>query len=59
VADAFTAGESAFRRVDAREYLPASIGTTSTLVEAGNLRLWPHLHSTDGFFAAIWLKSPA
>ena len=59
VADAFTAGESAFRRVDARECLPASIGTTSTLVEAGNLRLWPHLHSTDGFFAAIWLKSPA
>ena len=23
---------------------------------AGFLRLWPHLHSTDGFFAAVWQK---
>jgi 16S rRNA (cytosine967-C5)-methyltransferase len=21
------------------------------------LRLWPHRHGTDGFFAAIWVKS--
>jgi len=27
--------------------------------EAGNafLRLWPHLHSTDGFFAALWTRN--
>ena len=27
--------------------------------ESGNafLRLWPHLHSTDGFFAAIWSRN--
>lgn len=24
--------------------------------EAGHLRLWPHLHGTDGFFAAVWLR---
>ena len=23
---------------------------------AGFLRLWPHLHATDGFFAAVWRK---
>jgi 16S rRNA (cytosine967-C5)-methyltransferase len=26
------------------------------LVENGYLRLWPHLHQTDGFFAAVWEK---
>ena len=20
------------------------------------LRLWPHLHATDGFFAAVWTR---
>ena len=24
--------------------------------EAGHLRLWPHLHGTDGFFAAVWQR---
>lgn len=24
----------------------------------GYLRLWPHLHHTDGFFAAVWAKRP-
>jgi 16S rRNA (cytosine967-C5)-methyltransferase len=58
VAEAFSASEPAFRRVDAGECLTASAAAATTLVEGGNLRLWPHLHSTDGFFAAIWLKSP-
>jgi 16S rRNA (cytosine967-C5)-methyltransferase len=26
------------------------------VTEAGHLRLWPHLHRTDGFFAAVWQK---
>jgi 16S rRNA (cytosine967-C5)-methyltransferase len=21
------------------------------------LRLWPHVHATDGFFAAVWQKA--
>jgi 16S rRNA (cytosine967-C5)-methyltransferase len=33
------------------------VAGADTLVQAGNLRLWPHLHSTDGFFAAVWQKS--
>jgi 16S rRNA (cytosine967-C5)-methyltransferase len=28
-----------------------------SLVQDGNLRLWPHLHATDGFFAAVWQKT--
>jgi 16S rRNA (cytosine967-C5)-methyltransferase len=28
-----------------------------SLTKDGNLRLWPHLHSTDGFFAALWQKA--
>ena len=24
----------------------------------GYLRLWPHLHQTDGFFAAVWTRKP-
>jgi 16S rRNA (cytosine967-C5)-methyltransferase len=24
--------------------------------EAEFLRLWPHRHGTDGFFAALWVK---
>jgi 16S rRNA (cytosine967-C5)-methyltransferase len=32
------------------------VAQAETLTSAGNLRLWPHLHQTDGFFAAIWRK---
>jgi 16S rRNA (cytosine967-C5)-methyltransferase len=28
------------------------------LCRAGFLRLWPHLHGTDGFFAAVWQQKP-
>jgi 16S rRNA (cytosine967-C5)-methyltransferase len=26
------------------------------LVSEGFFRTWPHLHQTDGFFAAVWRK---
>ncbi len=29
------------------------------LAEQGMLRLWPHRHQTDGFFAAVWERRPA
>jgi 16S rRNA (cytosine967-C5)-methyltransferase len=32
------------------------VASPESLTKAGNLRLWPHLHSTDGFFAAVWRK---
>jgi len=30
------------------------VGTPETLVRGDFLRLWPHRHGTDGFFAAVW-----
>jgi 16S rRNA (cytosine967-C5)-methyltransferase len=46
------------------EPLPASAALTAAQVEradeltsaAGHLRLWPHRHETDGFFAAAWQR---
>jgi 16S rRNA (cytosine967-C5)-methyltransferase len=58
VADAFSAAHSGFEKQDAAAVL-GSVGveTAERLTEAGNLRLWPHLHATDGFFAAVWRKA--
>ena len=33
------------------------VAAAASLTTAGHLRLWPHLHATDGFFAAVWQKS--
>ena len=33
------------------------VAGADSLVKDGNLRLWPHLHATDGFFAAVWQKT--
>jgi len=60
IAAAFDAGVGAhgFRRLAADEVLAdLGIADPRSLTTAGNLRLWPHLHATDGFFAAIWRKS--
>ena len=55
----------AFNRQQAREFdvVPAldalktaRIDTPEALVEGDHLRLWPHRHGTDGFFAAVWTK---
>jgi 16S rRNA (cytosine967-C5)-methyltransferase len=59
VADAFTQSAPGFRRLDAAQGLLGAVAPASApLTEVGNLRLWPHLHATDGFFAAIWEKLP-
>jgi 16S rRNA (cytosine967-C5)-methyltransferase len=57
VCEAFSAAHPGFEKQDAAVLLGA-LGSepAENLTEAGNLRLWPHLHSTDGFFAAIWRK---
>jgi len=47
-------------------FVPLSAADTLTELKVGNaaelcttdglyLRLWPHLHATDGFFAAVWV----
>ena len=32
----------------------AHVSQADTLVDGNFLRLWPHRHGTDGFFAAVW-----
>jgi 16S rRNA (cytosine967-C5)-methyltransferase len=34
----------------------ARIDAGETLDTGGHLRLWPHRHGTDGFFAAVWQR---
>jgi 16S rRNA (cytosine967-C5)-methyltransferase len=48
IAEAFAA--PGFSRLDAASLVDPA------LTENGYLRLWPHRHATDGFFAAVWVK---
>jgi len=55
IAAEFAAAHSDFKPLDAAEALgKAQVERAGELVEAGMLRLWPHRHATDGFFAAAW-----
>jgi 16S rRNA (cytosine967-C5)-methyltransferase len=57
VVAAFEAGQAGWLRLDAAGLLTdAGVARAESLCEAGNLRTWPHLHSTDGFFAVAWQK---
>ncbi len=58
VAAAFTAEREAdFRPLPAAEALAAArVADAQGLVAGPFLRLWPHRHRTDGFFAAVWEK---
>jgi 16S rRNA (cytosine967-C5)-methyltransferase len=56
IARAFgTAHERDFKLLPAVEVLEkAHVGAAPSLVRDEFLRLWPHRHGTDGFFAATW-----
>ena len=57
VARAFAAEHPQFQFLDAAEALAkAHVEQAETLVADGFLRLWPHRHGTDGFFAAVWQR---
>jgi 16S rRNA (cytosine967-C5)-methyltransferase len=59
IAQAFTAAQTGFRRLSVREVLEnAKVADAAGLCGEGgtDLRLWPHRHGTDGFYAAIWEK---
>ena len=58
VADAFGAQARGFALLDASQCLAAlKVPAAATLAtRAGHLRLWPHRHGTDGFFAALWQR---
>ena len=57
VCTAFAAAHPAFDVVPVPGVLD-ELGVTdgASLCSGNNMRLWPHLHATDGFFAAIWQK---
>ena len=57
VCQAFAAAHPGFSAVPVGEVLSElKVVDAGRMVQGGNLRLWPHLHATDGFFAAVWAK---
>ena len=56
IAEAFSAAhESDFKVMPALDALTrAHVNAAESLVRGDFLRLWPHRHATDGFFAAVW-----
>jgi len=62
IADAFTVANGEFTPLDVGDVLAhLKVAGASKLCSGGEnglkyLRLWPHRHGTDGFFAAIWQK---
>ncbi|WP_374664195.1 RsmB/NOP family class I SAM-dependent RNA methyltransferase [Ramlibacter sp.] len=59
VAEAFSAAHPGLKPLPVQGLLEqARVAQAASLCSAGglHLRLWPHLHGTDGFFAAAWEK---
>jgi len=62
IAEAFAAAHPDFVPLDAGELLAGlKVEQAASLCSGGDsgslyLRLWPHLHQTDGFFAAVWQR---
>ena len=63
IAEAFALQHPEFTPLDAGELLAQlKVPDAATLCSGGDtgsryLRLWPHRHQTDGFFAAVWQRS--
>ena len=63
IAEAFTEANKEFTPMDVGEVLAGlKVEGAATLCSGGAsgqrfLRLWPHRHQTDGFFAAVWQRS--
>jgi len=63
IAQAFSAAHPEFSTMEVADVLDQlKIGAAASLCSGGEqgrqyLRLWPHLHQTDGFFAAVWQKN--
>ena len=54
---AFTEAHPDFEMLDAAEVLTRQkVEQAASLCHDGMLRLWPHRHGTDGFFAAVWRR---
>jgi 16S rRNA (cytosine967-C5)-methyltransferase len=63
VAQAFTEANPEFAPLDVADVLTGlKVDAAATLCSGGDagtryLRLWPHRHQTDGFFAAVWQRA--
>ena len=57
IAQAFAAAHPDFEPLPAQDLLAqAGVQGAEALCRDGFLRLWPHQHGTDGFFAAVWQR---
>ncbi|MFO1263224.1 MAG: RsmB/NOP family class I SAM-dependent RNA methyltransferase [Rhodoferax sp.] len=62
IAEAFTAAHADFAVLDVADVLEGlKVESATSLCSGGEdnrryLRLWPHRHGTDGFFAAAWTR---
>ncbi len=57
VAEAFAAAHADFEPLAVADLLAkADVAQADSLVCGPFLRLWPHRHGTDGFFAAVWQR---
>jgi 16S rRNA (cytosine967-C5)-methyltransferase len=56
IAQAFGEQEAGFQVLPCIEALASlKLADPSALAQGDFLRLWPHVHGTDGFFAAAWV----
>ena len=53
IAERFETLNPGFTRAPASEWIPAQF------CEGDFLRLWPHIHGSDGFFGAKWIRTKA
>jgi len=57
IAEAFSTAHPDFQLLEVGPLLThLGVEQAESLVRGPYLRLWPHLHQTDGFFAAVWQK---
>lgn len=55
IAQAFAEAEAGWKVVPAAQALaPLKLADAHALCSGDFLRMWPHRHGTDGFFAAVW-----
>jgi 16S rRNA (cytosine967-C5)-methyltransferase len=58
IAEAFSAANTEFNLLETGPLLThLGVEHAEKLCRGPYLRLWPYLHQTDGFFAAVWQKS--
>jgi 16S rRNA (cytosine967-C5)-methyltransferase len=60
IADAFSAAHPEFTQMPVLDILTElKVPQSESLCAGHNLRLWPHRHGTDGFFASVWQRNMA